>query len=74
MGDLDLAKNKSIKAWTKHVDIHHHFIREQISANGIKMVYCPTQLMQADILTKALPAISFLRCRESMGMVNTSKH
>ena len=61
MGALDLAKKKKIKAQTKHIDIHHHFIREQISADGIKLVYCPTQLMQADILTKALSTISFLR-------------
>ena len=45
MGALDLAKNKKIKARTKHIDIRHHFIRKQISADGIKLVYCPTQLM-----------------------------
>ena len=76
MGALDLAINTKIKAQTKHIDIHHHFIKERISADEIKLVYCPTQLMQADILTKelALPAISFLRCKDSIGMVNASKN
>ena len=73
MGTLDLAKNKKIKTRTKHIDVRYHFIREQVSAGGIKLVHCPTQLMQADILTKALPANLFLKCRDSIGMVYAFK-
>ena len=73
MGTLDLAKNKKIKTRTKHIDVRYHFIREQVSAGGIKLVHCPTQLMQGDILTKALPANLFLKCRDSIGMVYAFK-
>ena len=32
-----------IKARTKHINVCHHFIREQIPIEGIKLAYCPTQ-------------------------------
>lgn len=32
----------------------HHLIREKIVDKSIKLEYCPTDLMKADILTKAL--------------------
>ena len=44
------------------------------SADGIKLFYCPTQVMLADILTKALPSTSFLRYSDSMGIINASNN
>jgi hypothetical protein len=37
-----------------HIDVQHHFIRENIENKIIELKYCPTQYMVADILTKAL--------------------
>jgi transposase InsO family protein len=42
-------------ARTKHIDIRYHFIRFTIENGAIRLVYCPTDEMTADILTKALP-------------------
>ena len=43
-------------ARTKHIDIWYHYICYTIDNGDIKLVYCPTEDMTADILTKALPS------------------
>ena len=52
---LKLATDDNYHARTKHIDIRFHFIRQVIASGAIDMVYCPTDDMMADILTKALP-------------------
>jgi hypothetical protein len=51
---LKLATEDNYHARTKHIDIRFHFIRQIIASGAIKMVYCPTDDMTADVLTKAL--------------------
>ena len=38
----------------KHVRIDRQFIKQEIEDGGIKLVYIPTGLQEADILTKAM--------------------
>jgi hypothetical protein len=52
-----LAKDGHYHARTKHIDIRYHFIRYIIEAETIKLIYCPTDEMTADTLTKALPNV-----------------
>jgi len=51
---IALTKDGQFHARTKHIDLQFHFIREAVTNRTITMVYCPTQLMVADILTKPL--------------------
>lgn len=53
-GAIALANNPVHHARTKHIDIRHHFIRERIQSQEIELVYCPTDQMIADVLTKGL--------------------
>jgi hypothetical protein len=53
-GSIALAKNPAVHSRSKHIDIRHHFIREQVAIGQIKMYYVPTKDMTADILTKPL--------------------
>ena len=53
-GSIALAKNPAVHSRSKHIDIRHHFIREQVAVGQIKMYYVPTKDMTADILTKPL--------------------
>ena len=52
---LTLATTDNYHAWTKHIDTRFHFIRHSVESGIFKLIYCPTDDMTADILTKALP-------------------
>ena len=65
---IALAKNPVHHARSKHIDIQHHFIRDKVNSEEIKLVYTPTEEMVADVMTKALPAPKFSKCREKMGL------
>ena len=54
-GAIELAKNAKYYSRTKHIDICHHFVRERVVSNEIRVIYCRTEDMVADIMTKGLP-------------------
>jgi hypothetical protein len=62
------AKNPEHHARTKHIDIQYHFIREKVEEGTVKLEFCLTQEMVADVLTKALPREKHQRCTEAMGV------
>jgi hypothetical protein len=53
-GSIALSKNPEHHARSNHIDIRHHFIREQVAANHISLQYMPTEDMLADVMTKPL--------------------
>ena len=53
---IELTKDHQYHARTKHIDIRFHFIRYIVENGSIRLVYCPTDDMVADTLTKALPS------------------
>ena len=63
-----LAKNPQSHGRTKHVDIKYHYIRDQVESGNIKLVYCPSEKMVADILTKGLPVSQFVKLRKLAGV------
>ena len=65
---LSLSKNNKGHTRAKHIEIKYHFCREMINAGKIKVEYCPTADMLADIFTKGLPAERFSRLRLLLGM------
>ena len=66
---ISLAKNQhSHGGRTKHIDIKYHYIRDMVEAGRIKLSYCPTEDMIADILTKGLSMKQFEKLRELAGV------
>jgi hypothetical protein len=53
---------------TKHIDIQYHFIHYIIEVGTIKLVYCPTDDMTADTLTKALPSVKAKQISTVLGL------
>ena len=56
---IKMAENPTLHQRSKHIDIRHHFIRDLVKSKTIDIKYCETDLMLADILTKALPKPKF---------------
>ena len=50
-----LTTNDNYHTHTKHIDIRYHFIWQVIASGALWLVYCLTDDMTADILTKGLP-------------------
>ena len=48
----------------KHIDIHHHFIKERVESGELTTKYINTTLNPADALTKALTKIQLFRHRD----------
>lgn len=51
-GTIALAKNPVSRQRCKHVDIKYHFIRSTVNERKVTLVYCTTEDMIADIMTK----------------------
>ena len=75
---LRLATADNYHVRTKHIDTRYHFIRQTVEDGSITLIYCPTDDMTADILTKALPRWKVtthalgLRLRSASGGVQES--
>ena len=67
-GAIALTKNPEYHARTKHIDIQFHFIRQHVESETIKLVYCPTYEMTADIFTKPLPRPLFRKHVLGLGL------
>ena len=52
---IAIAKNPVFHARTKHIEVHYHYIREQILSGHLHLSYCSTKDNAADIFTKPLP-------------------
>ena len=44
----------------KHFRVRYHFLKEMMDDGTLAMLYCPTDLMVADFLTKPLPGVRYL--------------
>ena len=52
----------------KHVSIRLNFVKEQVEFGAVRPVYCSTQQMTADILTKPLLRVAFEKHRDGLGV------
>lgn len=53
---IQLSKNPTYHARTKHIDIQYYFVREKVEAKQIQLQYQNTSCLLADCLTKAINA------------------
>ena len=70
---LRLAMDDNYHARTKHIDIRFHFICQTVEDGSINLIYCPTDDMTADILTKALPRWKVATHALGLGLRRTSR-
>ena len=68
---IALAKDHQYHARTKHIDVRFHFIRWVIEDGKLILIYCPTNDMVADTLTKALPSPKVKHFASELGLRTT---
>ncbi len=69
---IAIAANPIHHSRIKHIEIKTYYIREKIENKLIQLVYCPTELMVADLLTKALPSPQHHNLSAMIGMRSMS--
>jgi Reverse transcriptase (RNA-dependent DNA polymerase)/Integrase core domain/GAG-pre-integrase domain len=68
---IALTKEHQYHARTKHIDVRFHFIRWIIEDGKLRLIYCPTNEMVADILTKALVSAKVKHFASELGLVSS---
>ncbi|GJS39754.1 retrovirus-related pol polyprotein from transposon TNT 1-94 [Tanacetum coccineum] len=68
---IALCCNNVQHSRSKHIDIRHHFIREQVEKGVVELYFVRTEYQLADIFTKALPRERFEFILPRLGMKNT---
>jgi len=67
-GSLFIGSNPVQEKWTKHIDIHYHYIQECIKNNKVSVVFIPGNDNLADIFTKNLDCLKFIKFQEQLGL------
>jgi transposase InsO family protein len=65
---LKFANEEKFSDRSKHIDIKAHSVKDSIDKGIIKCVYCPTDDMVADMMTKPLPKAKIQKFREAAGL------
>jgi hypothetical protein len=66
-----LATTDNYHSCTKHLNQCFHFIHDMVSQGAIKIIYCPSEDMVTDVLTKALPKWKVVAHSNALGMCRT---
>ena len=65
---IALTRDHQYHPCTKHIDVQYHWIRWVVEKGSIRLVYCPTDDMVANALTKALPSAKVKHFAASLGL------
>lgn len=66
--NLVTSELATLKTKLRHVDIHNHWLRQEVSKGTIIIEYTPSAAMMADGLTKALPGQKWASFIEQLGL------
>ncbi|GKE45082.1 hypothetical protein Tco_1472366, partial [Tanacetum coccineum] len=69
---IALCCNNVQHSRSKHIDIHHYFIRKQVENGVVELYFVTTDYQLADIFTKALPSERFEFLLPRLGMKSMS--
>ena len=69
---MSIALNMSVNRRNKHIDVRYHFNREAVRSGIVRLKYCPSEEMVADMLTKGLRRTKLVKFIEMSGMRKTT--
>jgi hypothetical protein len=64
-----LVNNPVYHARTKHIEVHYHFIREEVLAKEIDLIHVSTKDQVVDIFTKALSTYELRKFRKMLSVL-----
>jgi hypothetical protein len=68
---IKLANNPVSHSRTKHIDIHHHFLRDHETKGDIVIHHVSTKKQLADIFTKPLDELRFCALRSELNILDS---
>jgi hypothetical protein len=72
---IDISKNPCLHEKQKHVDVKYHYVRECVLESRIRIQYLRTDLMLADVLTKAVRISTWMQLISPlMGPTDINEH
>jgi hypothetical protein len=69
---IKIAHNPVQHNKRKHIEIHHHFIRDHVNRADIDLSYVGTNDQLADIFTKPLDEARFRELRHELNIIDSS--
>ncbi|KXJ81858.1 hypothetical protein RP20_CCG017423 [Aedes albopictus] len=66
---LHMLDSEKYSNRTKHIDTRYHFTKDLQQTGIVKFIYCPTEKMLADLLTKPVPRVRIEALRQLCGLV-----
>src|SRR6185503_6298171 len=69
---VKIANNPVQHSRTKHIDIHHHFLRDHVARSDIALCGVRSEDQLADIFTKPLDESTFCRLRSELNVLDAS--
>lgn len=64
---IKTAENQESKL-SKHIDVKYHHIREKVNQGLIKLLYLQSNEQKADMMTKPLTSVQFIKFRGQIGI------
>ena len=61
-----LIKTPIVHSRSKHIGIQYHYVRDLAESKEVSFTYCPTEVMVADSLTKAVPQEKVEFCQDCL--------
>ncbi|CAI7809444.1 unnamed protein product, partial [Closterium sp. NIES-53] len=69
---ITIANKPGFVNRTKHISLRYFFVKDAIDKGRMRLVYCPTDDMAADSLTKKLTRQKFHHCNQLSGISETT--
>ena len=63
---LTIAKHGNFTKNSKHIEVRYHFVNENYEKDKVEVVKIESENNIADIFTKALPKVKYLKFREML--------
>jgi hypothetical protein len=62
----DMITNLNVNDKSKHIKIRYYWLKERVREGEVMIMYIPTEQMLADLMTKAVQGILFVKLRDEV--------